>query len=76
MIGSGFVIGPAAGLAGIYLAGPLGGEVRGMLVAMGPVLAVCCITAAVTLARAGRSRRTHPGGPAPPTEHEDDQPPD
>jgi len=37
LIGLGFLLGPMAGLIGLYLAGPLGGDLNGMLVAAAPI---------------------------------------
>ncbi len=41
LIGSGFALGPAAGLLGIGLASAFGSEVLGQLAGIGPVLIVC-----------------------------------
>lgn len=41
LVGSGFALGPAAGLVGNGLAGVTGGAVAGMLTGVGPVVAVC-----------------------------------
>lgn len=55
LIGLGFAIGPAAGLAGVYLAPLLGNDAYGMVMGIGPVFAVCGIAAiwALRKARAG-----------------------
>ena len=52
LIGSGFALGPAAGLIGLALAHALGGRQIGMLLGLGPVLVVCAVWAAVKFSRA------------------------
>jgi len=49
LIGLGFVIGPAAGLAGVGLAGAFESETTGMLLGIGPLFAIAAIAAAWAL---------------------------
>ncbi len=51
LIGAGFALGPAAGLAGVALAGALGNETGGMLLGIGPLFAVAAVAAAVALGK-------------------------
>ncbi len=52
IIGTGFAIGPAAGLIGLALQHALGGRQVGMLLGLGPVLVICSVIAATRLAKA------------------------
>ena len=52
IIGTGFAIGPAAGLIGLALQHALGGRQVGMLLGLGPVLVICTVIAATKLAKA------------------------
>jgi MFS family permease len=58
LIGMGFVAGPLAGLLGLALAGPLGGEVYGMILGIGPVYLACAAASAWSLRSVLRPRRT------------------
>jgi hypothetical protein len=55
IIGTGFAIGPAAGLIGLALQHALGDNQVGMLLGLGPVLVICTLVAASRLVKA-RSR--------------------
>jgi MFS family permease len=52
IIGTGFAIGPAAGLIGLALQHALGGRQVGMLLGLGPILLICTLVAASKLAKA------------------------
>ena len=54
LIGTGFAIGPVAGLAGHAMAPALGGLVQGMVAGTGVIVLTCGLGAAVTLARTCR----------------------
>ena len=51
LVGGGFALGPAAGLAGKKLAPVLGGTAPGMAAGVGPLIAVCSVGAVVSLLR-------------------------
>jgi len=61
LVGGGFALGPAAGLAGRKLAPALGGTIWGMAAGVGPVLATCSVGAIVSLVRMKRVGRTGAG---------------
>ncbi|MEM9253222.1 MAG: MFS transporter [Planctomycetota bacterium] len=50
LIGGGFAIGPAIGLIGLAMAGPMGGPIAGMLVGLGPWVIATAVLAAMGLA--------------------------
>ncbi len=66
LVGGGFALGPAAGLAGRKLAPALGGVGQGMAVGVGPVLAVCSVGAVVSLLRMRKAEKA-----GPPAGHDD-----
>ncbi len=56
LIGTGFAIGPAAGLLGVALKDVFHSDVLGILAGVGPVVLLCAGGAIVYLARAGRTK--------------------
>ena len=64
LIGLGFAVGPAAGLAGVALGPVLGGELPGTLAGVGPLLAACTIGALWSL-RAILAGQARPSPEAP-----------
>lgn len=54
LIGGGFALGPAIGLIGVTLQGPLGGQLPGMMAALGPVAAVCFLAGLVPVVKMRR----------------------
>jgi len=56
LIGTGFAIGPLAGLAGGWLAPRVGGPVAGMTAGIAPIILICSAGAAWFLAKCGSSR--------------------
>ena len=57
LIGTGFAIGPLAGLAGGWLSPRVGGPVAGMTAGIAPIILVCSAGAVWCLAKCGSSRR-------------------
>jgi hypothetical protein len=60
LIGAGFALGPAAGLAGIALKPALGSKVLGTIAGIGPLFALCAVGAAIALAEAGNGPQADP----------------
>jgi MFS family permease len=54
LIGTGFAVGPAAGLVGLALMPVFNDKVAGILVGVGPVMALCAAGALWQIAKAGR----------------------
>ena len=62
LVGGGFALGPAAGLAGKKLAPVLGGTAPGMAAGVGPLIAVCSLGAVVSLVRMRKVDESGPPG--------------
>jgi len=58
LIGAGYAVGPAAGLAGNALAPAVGGVVLGRIVGVAPVVVACVVGAVVSLVKVARTART------------------
>lgn len=56
LIGTGFAIGPVAGLVGNGLAPMVGGPVLGRIAGIGPVVLVCAVGAVVSLVKVARAK--------------------
>ncbi len=59
LIGAGFALGPACGLIGLSLAGPMGDEVYGMLAGVIPLVLLCMCGGAIPLLSLRRQRTSH-----------------
>jgi hypothetical protein len=57
LIGAGFAVGPAAGLAGNALAPAVGGVVLGRIAGVAPVVVACVVGAVVSLVKVARTAR-------------------
>lgn len=60
LIGAGFALGPAAGLAGIALKPALGSKVLGTIAGIGPLFVLCAIGAAKALVKTGNGAGADP----------------
>lgn len=54
LIGGGFALGPAIGLIGVSLQGPLGGQLPGMMAALGPMAGICFLAGLVSVVKMRR----------------------